>query len=133
MKRYRILLVDDTPEILAYCAEILKPDYDVVGTATSGKAALNVFSATSPDVIVLDISMPGMSGIEVAKRLRSAGCQAAIVFMSADDESATTALEAGGSAYVSKTHVADLPLAIKEALAGRLFVSVSARRHGDTQ
>lgn len=133
MKRYRILLVDDTPEVLAYCAEILKPDYDIVGTATNGRAAIHTFAATLPDVIVLDISMPGMSGIEVAKRLRNSGCRATIVFMSADDHFAKQALEAGGSAYVSKTLIADLPIAIAEALAGRPFVSASALKREDLQ
>jgi DNA-binding NarL/FixJ family response regulator len=114
------------PEIIEYCTEILKTDCDIVGSAASGSAALGAYAATAPDVIVLDISMPGRNGIEVAKRLRRAGSGAAIIFFSADDELVTAALEAGGSAYVSKTLVAsDLRVAIAEALAGRIFVSLS--------
>lgn len=124
MKRPRVVLVDDMPEIIEYCSGILKPHYDIVGTAPNGRAAIRVCEVTAPDVIVLDISMPGLSGIEVAKRLRSSGCHAVIVFLSADDECVTAALEAGGSAYVSKTLAgSDLRLAITEALAGRVFVA----------
>jgi DNA-binding NarL/FixJ family response regulator len=81
---------------------------------------------TTPEVVVLDISMPGLNGIEVARRLRSSGCQAAIVFLSADTEFMMAAMDAGASAFVRKTLAsADLWFAIKEALAGRVFVSIS--------
>lgn len=77
-------------------------------------------------MVVLDISMPGPNGIEVAKRLRSSGCQAALVFLSADTELMMAAMDAGASAFVRKTLISsDLWLAIKEALAGRVFVSIS--------
>lgn len=126
MKRPRVLLVDDLPEILAYCAEILKPNYEIVGTAPDGKSAIAAFEKTTPDVVVLDVSMPGLDGIEVARRLRSSGCLAAIVFLSAEMEFVTAALQAGGSGFVTKTLIdSDLPVAIKEALAGRVFVSAS--------
>jgi len=120
----RILLVDDTPEILTLCTEMLKAEYEIVGTARDGKSAIAAVEATTPDVVVLDISMPGLNGVEVAKRLRSAGCRAAIVFLSADLEFINDAMEAGGSAFVLKTALhSDLRVAIREALAGRMFVS----------
>jgi DNA-binding NarL/FixJ family response regulator len=118
--------VDDTPEILAYCAELLEPCYEIVGTAPDGKSALAAFERSTPDVVVLDISMPGINGIEVARRLRSSGCLAAIVFLSGDEEFMTAALDAGGSGFVSKSLIgSDLLVAIREALAGRVFVSDS--------
>ncbi len=124
MKRPRVLLVDDIPEILAYAAEILEPSYEIVGTAADGKSAIAAFERTTPDVVVLDISMPGLTGIEVARRLRSSGCIAPIVFLSAEMEFVMAALEAGGSGFVRKTLLdSDLPVAIREALAGRVFVS----------
>lgn len=127
MRRPRVLLVDDTPEILEYCIEILESHYDIVGTAPNGKSAIAAFEATTPDVLVLDISMPGLNGIEVARRLRSAGCQAAIVFLSGNEEFASAALKAGGSGFVSKPQISsDLLVAIREALAGRVFVSDSS-------
>jgi DNA-binding NarL/FixJ family response regulator len=123
MTRPKVLLVDDTPEVLEHCAELLTPSYDIIGTH-DGKSAIAAFEATQPDVLVLDISMPKLNGIEVARHLRRSGCQAAIIFMSGSEDRVTEALEAGGSAFVSKTSVAsDLPVAIEEALAGRVFVS----------
>lgn len=125
MNRPRVLLVDDTPEILALCAEILNPNYEIVGTAPDGKSAIAAFERTTPDVVVLDITMPRLNGIEVAKHLRSSGCRAAIVFLSGDMELMTAALAAGGSGFVTKTRLgADLLVAIREALAGRVFVSI---------
>jgi DNA-binding response OmpR family regulator len=124
LKRPKVMLVDDTPEILLLCAEILREHYEIVGTAPDGKAAIAAWQTIAPDVVVLDIFLPRLSGIEVAKRLRSAGCQAVIVFLSDDTESVMAALNAGGSAFVTKARVgSDLSIAIAEALAGRGFVS----------
>lgn len=126
MKRPRVLLVDDTPEILALCVEILKSHCEIVGTALDGKSAIAAFTKSAPDVVVLDVSMPGLNGIEVARHLRASGERAAIVFLSADMEFTMAALEAGASAFVKKTLITtDLWVAIQEALAGRRFVSVS--------
>ena len=81
---------------------------------------------TTPEVVVLDISMPGLNGVEVARRLRSSGSQAAIVFFSAETEFMMAAMDAGASAFVKKTLISsDLWFAIQEALAGRMFVSIS--------
>lgn len=125
MSVHRILLVDDTPEVLALCAEILIPQHEIAGTAADGKSAIAAVEMTAPDVVVLDIAMPRLNGIEVAKRLRSSGYQGAIVFLSGDLELMNSAMEAGGSAFVTKTRLsADLLVAIREALAGRVFVSL---------
>jgi len=126
LNRPRVLLVDDTPEILTLCAEILKAHCEIVGIASDGKSAIAAFKMTTPDVVVLDVSMPGLNGIEVARQLRSSDSRAPIVFLSADMEFTMAAMEAGGSAFVKKTLITtDLWIAIKEALAGRRFVSVS--------
>ena len=126
MRLPRVLLVDDTPEVLTLCVELLKPNYDIVGTVPDGKSAIAAFAATSPDVVVLDVSMPGLDGMEVAKRLRTSGCMAPIVFLSGEMEFMMSAMEAGGSGFVTKARiVSDLPLAIREALAGRVFLSIS--------
>jgi DNA-binding NarL/FixJ family response regulator len=127
LDRPRILLVDDTPEILALCTEILQPHYEIVGTAPDGESAIAAFETTTPDVVVLDISMPRLDGIEVARRLRSSGSRAAIVFLSGDVEFMMAALKAGGSGFVAKRLIgSDLRVAIREALAGRIFLSSPA-------
>jgi DNA-binding NarL/FixJ family response regulator len=118
------LLVDDRPEILTLCAQLLTPNYEIVGTAADGESAIAAFEEANPDAVVLDISMPGLNGIEVAKRLRNSECRAAIVFLSGDMEFAAVALDAGGSGFVTKNRIgSDLRIAIKEVLAGRVFLS----------
>ena len=98
----------------------------VVGQVQDGDGALVAAATLQPDVIVLDISMPGMSGLEVAARLRIAGSRAAIVFLTVhnDAEVVEAAQAAGGIGYVIKARLAsDLVLAVREARARRTFVS----------
>lgn len=100
----RVLLVDDHAGMLARTASVLARECTVVGTATDGATALDAATKLQPDVIVLDISMPGMNGFEVAARLRAAGSRAAVVFLSAydDEEFMAAALAAGAAGYVLK-------------------------------
>ena len=122
----RVLLVDDNEMTLARGKSVLATRCVVVGTARNGHAALEAAAALNPDVIVLDISMPGMNGFELAKRLRAAGSTARLVFLSVheDEELILAARNAGGIGYVVKTRLAsDLELAVKEARAGRPFQS----------
>ena len=123
----RVLLVDDNQAMLARAAAALAATCVVVGQVQDGAAALVAAAALRPDVIVLDISMPGMSGLEVASGLRSAGSRAAIVFLTVhnDTEVVEAALAAGGSGYVIKARLAsDLVHAVREARARRTFVSL---------
>ena len=122
----RILLVDDNEAMLARSAAVLSPYCIVVGTARNGRVALEAARTLQPDVIVLDISMPGMSGIELASRLRAGGSKAALVFLTVhdDEELILAARDAGGIGYVVKPRLAaDLVRAVQEARAGRPFLS----------
>jgi DNA-binding NarL/FixJ family response regulator len=122
----RILLVDDNSAILVRAAAMLSHDYAVVGTVNDGPAALAAVAELRPDVVVLDISMPGMSGFEVARRLRKSGAAPPIVFLTVhDDEEFVLAAEAaGGAGFVVKHRLTtDLPHAVMEVLAGRRYVS----------
>ena len=122
----RVLLVDDNEAMLARAAAVLTPAYEVIGIATDGPAALKAARTLRPDVIVLDISMPGMTGLEVASRLRKAGSKAAVVFLTVhfEEELKQAALSAGGIGYVLKARLAsDLIVAVQEARAGRTFMS----------
>ena len=122
----RVLLVDDNEAMLACAAAVLAPCCVVVGAVTDGPAALKAASALQPDVIVLDIAMPGMTGFEVAARLREAGSNAALVFLTVHEDEAfvSAARAAGGIGYVVKLRLAsDLIRAVREARAGRSFVS----------
>jgi DNA-binding NarL/FixJ family response regulator len=107
-------------------AAVLGPKCVVVGTAHDGVEALDAVGTLRPDVVVLDISMPGMTGLEVASTLRHRGSSAAVVFLTvhADHDFVVAAQEAGGTGYVIKRRlVSDLMVAVQEARAGRSFVS----------
>jgi CheY-like chemotaxis protein len=122
----RVLLVDDNQDILDRAAAILSTACTVVGAVRDGAAALESVHGLRPDVLVLDISMPGMSGLEVAGRLRRAGSTIPIVFLTIyDDEELLLATQAaGGIGFVVKTMIpSDLIVAITEACAGRRYVS----------
>jgi DNA-binding NarL/FixJ family response regulator len=118
--------VDDNAVILVRAAAVLAPGCAIVAKVTDGAAAVEAAKTLQPDVIVLDISMPGMTGFEVAYRLREAGSKAALVFLTVhDDEEFVQAAKAvGGIGYVVKPRLtSDLMIAVREALAGRPFVS----------
>ena len=122
----RVLLVDDSEAILARAAAALTEECEIVGAVTDGLAALAAAKSLQPDVVVLDISMPGISGFEVASRLSKAGVTAAIVFLTVQDgeEFVLTAKLSSAIGYVVKTRlVSDLRVAVREARAGRPFVS----------
>lgn len=126
MERIRVVLVDDHKAMLDRVAELLAIQCDVVGTATDGRQAVETVKVLEPDVLVLDITIPEMSGIEVARQLKEARVGSHIVFLTVHDdpEFAKEALEVGALGYVIKSRMAsDLMVAITEAYAGRSFVS----------
>jgi len=122
----RVLLVDDNEAMLTRAAAALGADCIVVGKATDGHAALRAAQLLQPDVVVLDISMPGMSGLEVAARLHELGNASVVIFLTVhgEEDFVQAARSAGGLGYVVKPRLAsDLRVAIREARAGREFVS----------
>ena len=117
-----VLLVDDNQTVLWRAKAVLSARCVVLGTALDGHAALEAAAALTPAVIVLDISMPGMNGFEVARRLRAAGSTAQLVFLTVHDEEELmlAARNAGAIGYVLKSRLsADLEVAVFEAQAGR--------------
>jgi len=126
--RARILLADDHKEIRDRAVRLLEPEFEVVGTVADGNALVKAWAQLKPDVCVLDISMPGLGGIEAAIKLRENGSQARIVFLTVNEDSdfVRAALRTGALGYVVKSRMAsDLCPAINGALRGRLFVSPS--------
>ena len=122
----RVLLVDDNAAMLRRAAAVLTPGCEVVGAVKDGPAALAAAREFQPDVIVLDISMPGMNGLELASRLREAGSTAALVVLTVHDEEefVVAAQAAGAIGYVVKPRlVSDLLAAVRDARAGCPFVS----------
>ena len=128
MSRARVLLADDHEEFLAVEARLLEPEFEVVTMAHSGREALEEAARLGPDALVLDISMPGLSGIETVRQLRATGSPAKVIFLTVhgDPDVIRAALASGATAYVIKSRLAsDLVPALREALAGRSFVSPS--------
>ena len=122
----RVLLVDDNEAMLMRAAGVLKASCTIVGAAMNGRAGIDAAATLLPDVIVLDVSMPGMNGFEVASSLREAGSTAALIFFTVHQEQdvVTAALAAGALCYVTKNRLStDLEHAVHEAHAGRRFVS----------
>jgi len=120
------LLADDHAIVLDGLTRLLEPEFEVVGKAADGRAMLDLAVTLKPDVIVSDISMPSLNGIEALHQLKAKDSRVKIVFLSmhADMELANEALRAGASAYVLKHSAAEtLARAIHEVLAGRLYVS----------
>jgi DNA-binding NarL/FixJ family response regulator len=126
LDRVRVLLADDHEDFLKAATRLLEPDFEVVKTVGDGQALLDEAVRLRPDVLIVDIAMPVMDGIEAVRQLKAAGSRAVIVFltMHQDPDYVRAALAAGALGYVVKCRlVSDLPLALSEALAGRPFVS----------
>jgi DNA-binding NarL/FixJ family response regulator len=122
----RVLLVDDHPALLQQALRLLRNDFDVVGTMPDGSSLADVVTRESPNAIVLDITLPGQSGLKLAQSLKGAGCKARIVFLTVhcDSDYARAALAAGAAGYVVKSRMAsDLVRALHTTLRGDRFIS----------
>ena len=121
-----MLLADDHSVMLDRVGVLLNPSFEVVGAVPNGQEMIWAGIHLDPDVIVADITMPGLSGIEAAQQLREAGCRAKFVFLTIhiEHEFVDACVSQGALGYVLKSHMkADLIPAIKAALMGRKFIS----------
>ena len=131
MKRATVLLADDHAIVVEGLRRVLETEYEVIGVVEDGLALVEAAEKLSPDVIVADISMPLLNGIEAAREIRTANQRIKIVFLSMhpDVVYVSEALQAGGSAYVLKSSAGvEILKAIGEALQGRTFVSPAIDR-----
>jgi DNA-binding NarL/FixJ family response regulator len=132
MTRKRVLVADDLTLMVDAVTALLRGSFDVVSTVSNGRAALTAILKLEPDLVVLDVSMPLMNGIQVAKEMRNHACKAGIVFLTGHQDSAILeiCLEAGGLAYVLKDSMnTDLIPAMNEVLAGHTFISTFSSPH----
>ena len=131
MARTRILLAEDNDALLAELCRELKDEFEIVGTASNGQDAVDGVLRLDPDVVVLDITMPLLNGIEASLLIREGQPRAKILFLTIheSDEYISAAFSAGASGYVTKRKIAsDLAYGIREVSQGNLFVSSSLRR-----
>lgn len=126
MNRPRILLADDHTMLLTAFRELLSPTCDVVGEVSDGRALLEAAPKLKPDVIVLDISMPLLNGIEACRQLQPTLPDTRWVFLTVNDNSdlAVEALRLGASGFLLKSSAAsELFTAIQRAMEGRRYVT----------
>ncbi len=124
--RRRVILADDHTLLLEAFEKLLEPDFTVVGAVSDGRALLSAAAELKPDVIVLDIAMPFLNGLDAARQLKKTMPKVKLVFliMNKDPNVANEAFRAGASGYLLKTSAAsELSKAIKAALCGRSYVT----------
>ena len=126
MKKPRLLLADDHTILVEGLKALLAPEFEVVAAAGDGRAVLEAAEEHQPDLILLDISMPRLNGIEAARRLKKSNPDAKLIIltMHADLIFVSAAFEAGVSGYVLKQSAAtELVTALREVDSGRCYVS----------
>lgn len=126
MKRARILVAEDHKLMRNRVVRLLKSEFEVVGAVESGQALLEAAARLKPDVCVLDISMPVVSGIEAAAQLKLSDSPTKVIFLTIHNDSdfVGAAFKSGAEGYVFKTRMAaDLLDAVREVMAGRTFLS----------
>ncbi len=126
MTKTRILLADDHTLLLGAFQRLLEPEFSVVGTVTDGRTLLESAPKLKPDLIIVDIAMPRLSGLEAARQIKQSMPKVKLVFltMNPDPEIAAEAFRLGASAYLVKTSAAsELLHALREVLRGGSYVS----------
>jgi DNA-binding NarL/FixJ family response regulator len=131
-----ILLADDNRSVLAHVSKMLEREesYNVIAAISNGTTVVSECLQLRPNVIVLDISLGELSGIDVARELRDSGSNAKIIFLTVheDTDYMNAAMGAGGAAYVVKSRLSlDLVPAINAVLTSKLFVSPSLLNERD--
>ena len=141
MGRPRVLLADDHTLLLGAFEKLLSADCEIVGQVSDGRALVAAADELKPDIVVLDISMPLLNGIEAARQIRQKARNVKFVFVTMNDDAdlAAEAFRSGASAYVLKQSAAsELLTAIRQVIEGRSYVTplitqelVGSLVHGD--
>ncbi|HXY07882.1 MAG TPA: response regulator transcription factor [Terriglobales bacterium] len=130
-RRPTVVLADDHARVLSRVGELLADECNVVAGVSDGIKVVQAALKYKPDIVVLDIAMPGLDGIQAAREVRRFALPARLIFLTVqEDADYIRAAQDLGASYVVKRRMhIDLPLAIKEALAGRMFFSPRVLTH----
>ena len=126
MSAARVLLADDHALLVGAIEKLLAGEFDVVGQVSDGRAMVTAAESLKPDVIVLDISMPLLNGLEAGRQIKQRLPQVKLVFvtMNEDSDLAVEAFKAGASGYLLKrSAVSELTNAIREVMLGRTYIT----------
>ena len=126
MTRPRILMADDHLMLLDAFRALLEPEFEVVGTVTDGRMLLEEFARLHPDVVLIDVAMPLLNGLDAGRQLKAQRRSVKLIYltMNPDPDLAGEALRLGASGYVLKSSAAnELKQAIHEALRGRSYIT----------
>ena len=126
MRRNTVLIADDHTIVVEGLVGLLKEDFDVVGTVSDGELLIDAAKRLRPDVIVTDISMPGLSGLDVLPRLKAERVDSRVVVLTMHNDAAlaTRAIRAGASGFLLKQSAGEeLVNAIQQALQGRVYLT----------
>jgi len=126
MKKRRILLADDHKFITESLKSILEPTYEIVGVVEDGQMLIKEAARLLPDVLIVDISMPKLNGLEAVRQIKKEGIESKVVFltMHPDVTYASNALEAGALGYVLKHSAhSELQQAVENVLLGKIFIT----------
>lgn len=131
MPRFTVLIADDHAMVLDAFRKLLEPTYDVVGTVTDGQALVRAVDTVAPDIVLLDVGMPNLNGLDAIERVRQKRPRARLVVitMNEDPDTAAEAIRRGASGYVLKSSASsELFEAMSEVLRGKVYVSQAIAR-----
>src|SRR5207248_10560504 len=128
MSRPRVLLADDHRLLREAFAKLLAPDCDVVGTVADGRAALAAAQVLKPDIIVLDIAMPSLNGLDAAQQIKAVLPDVKVIFltMNEDPDVAAAAFRSGASGYLLNNSAASQLLQpLRDVFQGLSYITSS--------
>jgi DNA-binding NarL/FixJ family response regulator len=124
--RARVLIADDHKLVAEACKGLLEPEFDVVGTVSDGRALLQATAELRPDVVILDISMPQLNGLDAGEQIKqkSRGTKLIFLTMMLGPDVAAEAFRRGASGYVLKhCNAEELVIAVRRVLRGESYLS----------
>jgi DNA-binding NarL/FixJ family response regulator len=131
MDRSRILIADDHNLVAELCKKVLETEFDVVGTVANGRALVRVASELKPDVIIVDIAMPVLNGLDAAQQVKDKFPAVKLIFLTMTNavEVAAEAFRRGASGYLLKTcATSQLVTAVRDVLRGKMYLSPTLSR-----